>query len=80
MKGEKIYSIFFLLLLASLISSACSSTRINAQPSAESAQVNRQAPAESSTPGFKKPKRISKDIILDDAKDKKEAKSKAKSK
>lgn len=81
MKIEKVYWVICLLLLATAFgSSACSSTKINAQPSAENVRASSEKPAESPTPNYKKPKRVSKDIIINETKEKKETKVKIKAK
>lgn len=80
MKSEKVYYIICLLLLATAFgNSACSSTKISAQPS-EEVRASSEKPAESPTPSYKKPKRVSKDVIIDDAKEPKTTKVKAKTK
>ena len=80
MKSEKIYYFICLLLLAAAFgNSACMSPKINAQPS-QDVRASSEKPAESPTPGYKKPKRISKDIIIEDEKETKKAKVKAKTK
>lgn len=78
MKREKVYYIICLLLLATAFgNSACSSTRINAQPS-EEVRASSEKPAESPTPAYKKPKRVSKDVIIDDTKETTKVKAKTK--
>lgn len=67
MRSDKVYYFTCMLLLALTVgSSACSSTKINAQPSSESVRASSEKPAESPTPGYKKAKRVSKDVITDE--------------
>lgn len=80
MKIEKIYYVICLLLLATAFgNSACSSTKISAQPSRD-VRASGEKPAESPTPNYKTPKRVSKDIIIEDAKETKPTKVKPKTK
>ena len=80
MRSEKIYYVICLLLLATAFgNSACSSTKINAQPSGD-VRASSERPAESPTPGYKKPKRVSQDVISSDEKEAKAVKVKTKAK
>lgn len=80
MKTEKTkVTIIFLILAAIFCSSACSSAETIAQEkTGETPQVANTKPIAAATPIYKKPKRVSKDIILEDTKEIKQKSKKAK--
>lgn len=78
MRRERInFYIGIILLTIVIVSSACSFSRINAQ-SPETARRTEAKPEESPTPAYKKPKRVSKDVISEPEKPETPKKAKTK--